>query len=152
MAPSCDSPCVNQRAFRVAVHGVGATRGERASGEGEAPAEPSAIGNLVFSKRLALPLSIRERLLFRLVCTIFLTLTASVSPVAGQTAPQQEAPAVVDLDNEYSIEWESYGELHYNNYQGGDKTDQLDFHRFILELEYHLDASTKKRQYVFEHE
>lgn len=80
---------------------------------------------------------------FRLVCTIFLTLAASVSPVAGQTAPQHEPPAVVDSDDEDGIKWESYGELHYNNYQGGSDPDQLDFHRFILELEYHLDAKTE---------
>ena len=56
-------------------------------------------------------------------------LAVEATPASGVPAPIGQDQVVEVLR---TIKWGAYGEVHYNNNQGGTKDDQLDLHRLVL--------------------
>ena len=80
----------------------------------------------------------------QLVKTMLLTACAGSSLIAADSAdPFSSFDASKVRDTESKLRWGAYGELHYNDFQGGDKNSILDLHRLVFLAEYNFEDDIK---------
>lgn len=80
----------------------------------------------------------------QLVKTMLLTACAGGAVFAADSAdPFANFDASKVRDTESKLRWGAYGELHYNDYQGGDKNSKLDLHRLVFLAEYNFEDDIK---------